>query len=189
MFPARSAVLVWDVFAAMFRTERETENSVLISAFRARFTQKELTAKTTRTIRIFNRASNTIRLKTRIFQPDFSCPTLMFGSTQVPTHLAFCRVTNAVILDANQGVNFIFDQNDADNFQKSKFFNGQLVLTHVFNEKLVFQGFYSGLKTSRKNENGILGSRFSKRFDFVFSTARFKRRTGILIGRRIVLMK
>ena len=65
--------------------------------------------------------------------------------------------SNAAIIQANQGVNFIFDQNDPDNSQKSKFFDGQLVLTHVFNEKLVFQGYYSGLKTSRKNQNGILG--------------------------------
>lgn len=68
--------------------------------------------------------------------------------------------SNAQIIEANQGVNFIFDQNDPDNFQKSKFFNGQLVLTHAFNDKLVFQGFYSGLKTSRKNEDGVLAESF-----------------------------
>lgn len=76
--------------------------------------------------------------------------------------------SNAQILDANEGVNFIFDQNDPDNFQKSKFFNGQLVLTHVFNDKLVFQGFYSGLKTSRKNDNGILGEGFQSASTSVF---------------------
>lgn len=76
--------------------------------------------------------------------------------------------SNREILDANQGVNFSFDQNDADNFQKSKFFNGQLVLTHAFNDKLVFQGFYSGLKTSRKNDNGILGAGFQSASTSVF---------------------
>ncbi|MEP7039871.1 MAG: TonB-dependent receptor, partial [Acidobacteriota bacterium] len=68
--------------------------------------------------------------------------------------------SNAAIIDARQGVNFVFDQNDPDNFQKSKFFNGQLVLTQVLSDKLVFQGYYSGLKTSRKNDNGILGAGF-----------------------------
>ncbi len=68
--------------------------------------------------------------------------------------------SNAAIIDARQGVNFVFDQNDPDNFQKSKFFDGQLVLTQVFNDKLVFQGYYSGLKTSRKNDNGVLGVGF-----------------------------
>ena len=62
------------------------------SAFRAPFTPKELTAKTTRTIRIFNRASNTIRLKKQTFPRGFSCPTLMFGSIQVPTLSALRRV-------------------------------------------------------------------------------------------------
>lgn len=76
--------------------------------------------------------------------------------------------SNAQIIDANQGVNFVFDQNDPDNFQKSKFFNGQIVLTHAFNDKLVFQGFYSGLKTSRKNDNGILGIGFQSASTSVF---------------------
>lgn len=66
---------------------------------------------------------------------------------------------------------FIPDANDADNFQKSKFFNGQVVLTHVFNEKLVFQGFYSGLKTSRKNENGSLGTGFQSESTSLFDGA------------------
>jgi iron complex outermembrane receptor protein len=68
--------------------------------------------------------------------------------------------TNAQIINAVPGTNFIFDQNDPDNFQKSKFFNGQVVLTQVIHSKLSFQAFYSGLKTSRKNENGVLGVGF-----------------------------
>ena len=68
--------------------------------------------------------------------------------------------SNAAIIDARQGVNFVFDQNDPDNNQKSKFFNGQLVLTQVISDNLVFQGYYSGLKTSRKNDNGVLGAGF-----------------------------
>ncbi|MEO6589772.1 MAG: TonB-dependent receptor [Pyrinomonadaceae bacterium] len=76
--------------------------------------------------------------------------------------------SNAGIIDARQGANFIFDQNDPDNFQKSKFFNGQLVLTHAFNEKLVFQGYYSGLKTSRRNQNGFLGAGFQSESTSIF---------------------
>ena len=76
--------------------------------------------------------------------------------------------SNAGIIEANQGVNFVFDANDPDNSQKSNFFNGQLVLTHAFNEKLVFQGYYSGLKTSRKNDNGILGAGFQSASTSIF---------------------
>jgi vitamin B12 transporter len=83
--------------------------------------------------------------------------------------------TNATIIDAQKGVNFVFDQNDPDNFQKSQFFNGQLVLTQIISEKLVFQGFYSGLKTSRKNDNGVLGIGFQSAslsiFDGTIQTA------------------
>ncbi|MFN2391451.1 MAG: TonB-dependent receptor plug domain-containing protein [Pyrinomonadaceae bacterium] len=56
--------------------------------------------------------------------------------------------------------NFIPDANDPDAFQKSQFFNGQLVLTQILKSNLVFQGFYSGLKTNRKNTNGVLGIGF-----------------------------
>ncbi len=61
----------------------------------------------------------------------------------------------------NRGnANFIPDANDPDNFQRSKFFNGQVVLTQVLSDKLVFQGYYSGLRTQRKNDNGTLGIGF-----------------------------
>ncbi|CAN5428505.1 hypothetical protein BH10ACI1_BH10ACI1_32440 [soil metagenome] len=69
-------------------------------------------------------------------------------------------VNNQTIINAVQGVNFVADADDPDNFQKSKFFNGQIVLTQVINRKLLFQGFYSGLKSSRKNVNGVLGGGF-----------------------------
>lgn len=56
--------------------------------------------------------------------------------------------------------NFIPDTNDPDNFQKSKFFNGQIVLDQIITGNLTFQAYYSGLKSSRKNENGSLGVGF-----------------------------
>ncbi|HEY0429654.1 MAG TPA: TonB-dependent receptor [Pyrinomonadaceae bacterium] len=55
---------------------------------------------------------------------------------------------------------FIPDTNDPDNFQKSRFFNGQIVLTQVVSDKLLFQTFYQGLKTSRDYTNGVLGIGF-----------------------------
>jgi vitamin B12 transporter len=76
--------------------------------------------------------------------------------------------TNAAVIDARPGVNFAADVNDPDSFQKSQFFNGQLVLTQIVNDKLIFQGFYSGLKTSRKNDNGTLGIGFQSASRSVF---------------------
>ena len=67
--------------------------------------------------------------------------------------------TGANITNAN-GANFIPDANDTDNFQKSQFFNGQIVLTQIVSDKLFFQGYYSGLRTSRKNANGVRGVGF-----------------------------
>lgn len=61
----------------------------------------------------------------------------------------------------NRGAaNFIPDQNDPDNFQKSKFYDGQLFLNQVITNRLVFQASYQALKTSRKNTNGVLGTGF-----------------------------
>lgn len=68
--------------------------------------------------------------------------------------------TNATIIDAEPGVNFVPDVNDPDNSQKSQFFSGQLALTQIINDKLFFQGTYQGLRTSRKNTNGPLGVGF-----------------------------
>jgi len=58
------------------------------------------------------------------------------------------------------GANFIPDANDADNFQESQFFNGQLALNQIITNRLVFNATYQGLKTSRENTNGGLGVSF-----------------------------
>jgi vitamin B12 transporter len=61
----------------------------------------------------------------------------------------------------NRGsANFIPDTNDPDANQRSKFFVGQIAVTHVFSDKLFFQGHYQGLYTKRKNVNGPLGVGF-----------------------------
>lgn len=67
---------------------------------------------------------------------------------------------NAAIIDARAGVNFVYDQNDPDDFQRSQFFDGQLALAQVINSRLVFHGYYSGVRTSRKNDSGPLGVGF-----------------------------
>ncbi len=78
------------------------------------------------------------------------------------------RFENGEIVSNFGGANFIPDQNDADNFQKSQFFNGQIVLTQIITGNLIFQGYYSGLKTSRKNDNSTLGIGFQSASTSVF---------------------
>jgi len=76
--------------------------------------------------------------------------------------------STATIIDAAPRVNFTSDANDPDNLQKSKFFNGQVVLTQIINDRIIFQGYYSGLKTSRKNDNGVLGIGFQSASTSIF---------------------
>lgn len=84
-------------------------------------------------------------------------------------------ISNFGIFDAEPGVNFAPDANDADDFQKSRFFNGQLVFTQIFGPNLFLQAYYSGLKTSRRNETGPLGIGFQSSstslFDGLIQTA------------------
>ena len=65
--------------------------------------------------------------------------------------------SRTVIIEAKPNVTFIPDADDPDSFQASKFFDGQLSFTQIINSKLFIQGYYSGLKTSRKTTNGVLG--------------------------------
>jgi len=66
------------------------------------------------------------------------------------------------------GANFVPDADDPDAVQKSQFFNGQFVLTQIVNSKLVFQGYYQGLRTRRTNTNGTLGVGFQSASTSVF---------------------
>ncbi|MEK7724059.1 MAG: hypothetical protein AAB336_06920, partial [Acidobacteriota bacterium] len=85
-----------------------------------------------------------------------------------PDTLGTLPTSNATIINANPGVNFVFDANDPDNFQKSNFFSGQLGVTHIINDKLIFQGSYQGLKTQRNNQNGTLGIGFQSASTSIF---------------------
>ena len=70
---------------------------------------------------------------------------------------------------ANFGsANFIPDANDPDDFQKSQAFAGQLALTQIINDQLVFQASYQGLRTVRKTDNGLLGVGFQSDSTSIF---------------------
>lgn len=56
--------------------------------------------------------------------------------------------------------NFIPDADDPDAIQKGKFFTGQADVTHIFNDKLYFRGYFQALATVRDNLNGPLGVGF-----------------------------
>ncbi len=66
-------------------------------------------------------------------------------------------VSTTTVITAVPGVNFIADVNDPDSEQASRFYNGQFVVTHAFRSDLAFHAHYSGIKTDRRNTNGILG--------------------------------
>ena len=85
-----------------------------------------------------------------------------------PDTLGTLPVSNSFVIDAEPGVNFLPDLNDPASNQKSKFFNGQLVFTQVLNSRSSIRGFYSGLDTSRKNNNSGLSTSL---FDGLIQTA------------------
>jgi vitamin B12 transporter len=68
--------------------------------------------------------------------------------------------TNATVIDAVEGSNFTADADDPDAIQEGKTFNGVISFTHLFNSKAWLNGYYSGLKTQRRNDNGFLGEGF-----------------------------
>ncbi len=80
-------------------------------------------------------------------------------------------VSNFGVIDAVAGVNFEFDSDDPDSTQKSRFFNGQFVLTQAINETLAFQAHYSQVNTRRRNDNGILGIGFQSASASVYKGA------------------
>ena len=85
-----------------------------------------------------------------------------------PDTLGTLPVTNAAILDAKAGVNFVFDANDPDNNQKSRFFDGQIAVNQIINEKFIVSGYFQGLTTKRTNDNGTLGAGFQSASTSVF---------------------
>jgi vitamin B12 transporter len=68
--------------------------------------------------------------------------------------------SNFGVIDAREGLNFAPDADDADDTQRSRFFNGQIVIDQIINNELVLNGYYSGLATRRRNKTGPLGVGF-----------------------------
>ncbi len=85
-----------------------------------------------------------------------------------PDTLGTLPPTAATIIDAQQGVNFVYDVNDPDNFQRSHFFDGQVSVNQIINSKFLISGYYQGLTTKRTNTNGLLGVGFQDESTSVF---------------------
>ena len=68
--------------------------------------------------------------------------------------------TNAAIIGAVEGISFVADADDPDAVQESRALNGVVNFAHLFSSKVWMNGYYSGLQTKRRNENGFLGPGF-----------------------------
>lgn len=83
--------------------------------------------------------------------------------------------TNRTIINASEGTNFVADANDPDAKQKSRFLSSTFSASHAFSDDLSVNGYYSGLKTRRRNDNGPLGVGFQSAstsfFDGLIQTA------------------
>ncbi len=66
-------------------------------------------------------------------------------------------LSNTTIIDADQDVNFLADIDDPDSIQKNRALNGVVSISHTFSDRLWVSGYYSGLQTKRRNDNGLLG--------------------------------
>jgi vitamin B12 transporter len=85
-----------------------------------------------------------------------------------PDTLGVLPASNATIIDARPGVNFVPDANDPDSLQKSRFLSGQLSVTQIVNGNVTLGGHYQGLSTRRRNTDGPLGPGFQSVFTSIF---------------------
>jgi iron complex outermembrane receptor protein len=76
--------------------------------------------------------------------------------------------SNFGVIDAREGVNFVPDADDPDDTQRSRFFNGQILFDQIINNRLTFNGYYSGLATRRRNISGPLGVGFQSASTSIF---------------------
>lgn len=74
-----------------------------------------------------------------------------------PDTLGTLPPDNTTIIDAREGVNFVADANDPDNFQKARFFSGVFSVSQSLTNDLTLNGYYSGLASRRRDEAGPLG--------------------------------
>ncbi len=85
-----------------------------------------------------------------------------------PDTFGILPANNRTIINADPGVNFLSDPNDPDSIQRSNFFSGQISVSHSFNDKVSIGGYYQGLSTKRKNDNGVLGVGFQSASTSIF---------------------
>jgi iron complex outermembrane receptor protein len=78
-------------------------------------------------------------------------------------------VSNFGIINAKRGVNFTPDQDDPDAIQHSRFFSGQFAVNQIINNNLTLNGYYQGLTTRRRNDNGPLGPGFQSASTSIFT--------------------
>jgi iron complex outermembrane receptor protein len=105
--------------------------------------------------RIDLRPTDKTHLSARFF---FSDASVRLNSN--PDTFGSLPASNSTIIDAVEGVNFVADANDPDAIQKSRFLSGVFSVSHSFTNELSVNGYYSGLKTRRRNDNGPLGPGF-----------------------------
>lgn len=74
-----------------------------------------------------------------------------------PDTLGTLPPDNTTIINAVEGVNFVADVNDPDNFQKARFFSGVFSVSQSLTNDLTLNGYYSGLASRRRDEAGPLG--------------------------------
>ncbi len=116
------------------------------------------------------RPTDRTQLSARFF---FSDASVRLNSS--PDTFGTLPATNRTIINAAEGTNFVADANDPDAIQKGKFLSGVVSVSHVFTSKLSVNGYYSGLDTQRRNDNGPLGVGFQSTstslFDGLIQTA------------------
>ncbi|MDQ2746406.1 MAG: TonB-dependent receptor [Acidobacteriota bacterium] len=102
------------------------------------------------------------------FSGTFPSPATIIDAVPLSNE-QLARFNNGQAITNRGNANFRPDANDPDAFQKSQSFVGQIALTQVITDKLFFRASYQGLRTQRKNDNGILGAGFQSASTSVFT--------------------
>src|SRR4029453_18743275 len=76
--------------------------------------------------------------------------------------------STTTIIDAIPGVTFAPDANDPDARQKSRFFSGQFAVNQIITPEFLINGYYQGLSTRRRNDDGPLGPGFQSAFNSIY---------------------
>ncbi len=125
-----------------------------------------------------DRAANTNfqgRVDVKPFENTFLSGRYFYSNATVklnssPDTFGTTPASNATVIDARPGINFLADPNDPDSFQDADLFSGQIVGSHAFSNsgRFVISGHYQGLSTKRENDNGPLGAGFQSASTSVF---------------------